>query len=166
MRSRRRRRPLKVLWLLATIASMAIVASQPVLGTAWSGWTYRLSMDPHGPEPDTDYCARAGIVNTAVNFGQMRSYNNSGDDCDGPFNTLPAGWMGVNVHGYRNNGFCSSTSYIWTNVATYGWQVSDNLCSNPAGQQEFYTHTYGAAYDGQGEEYYYLDVVVSPKQSY
>lgn len=149
--------------LLATLAVL-LVASQPVLGTAYSIWAYRLSMDPAGAEPDTDYCVRAGIIDTVINQTGIKAFENSGDDCDGPLNNLPATWLGSNAYGYRDGSLCGTTGYWYSNVVAASWQVLDNLCTNPAGPQEFRTKSFGRAWDG--DSYRTLDPVFSPFQNY
>ena len=143
----------------------AILVAQPVFATAYSIWKYGLSMDPHGSEPDTDYCARAGIIDNFVNQGAVRAYLNGGNDCVGTFNTLPSGWLAVKAFGFRDGSFCGETSMQWSNQATYSWAVWSDLCSNPSGSQEFRTYAWGNAYDGIGGEEV-IGGLYSPNQNY
>ena len=57
--------------------------------------------------------------------------------------TLPSGYLGARAQGYRDGQYCGQSSWSYSNVAAWGWQVWVWACSNPSGLQEFYTRANG-----------------------
>ncbi len=147
MRSQHRRRLIGAtlgIWVLMAQTGMVSADSR------YSGVTFEAWYDPIGAEPVTDYCARSGIVHEYRNYGQILAYTNGGGahDCAGSGNTMPAGWLGVMVEGYRSGAFCGqSDSYVNSSAAT-NWQLWDTTCTNPSGSQNFYTISLIFPYDG------------------
>lgn len=151
---------------IAVLVALLVAANPSVTlaGYASSGQQYR----------ETDWvngygyirsCLEAVITTTstyATNEGANYSRDNSGGVCDGA-ETLPAGWLGVTLDGYRDGSFCGTTNYYYSDSATAGFGVTTSLCSNPSGTQEFHTTVFGRIYMGAG----YLDIsgIAGPSQN-
>jgi len=121
---------------------------------------------PSGYGSLADYCFRAGIVDTASNRVDMQTHASG---CSGTARNVKSGYLGGKVTGYRDGAYCEVTNALYSNTATWGWQVSSNVCSNPSGTQEFYTVGYGAIYsDGSrgGTVGYVWSWRTSPSQNY
>jgi len=114
-------------------------------------------------------CDQSGIVDTARNYNQAVSkYYTVAGYC-GPTNiTLPSGYLGTQVSGYRDDGsggvYCGISSIYYSTVATSAWQLWITLCSNPSGLQAFYSVGYPYGFDGAG--YVSGRGTTSPRQSY
>lgn len=138
--------------LVAALFGTWVLLTQPglVVADAFSAQTYEAWYDPIGAEPVTDYCARSGIVDVARNYGQILAYTNGGGahDCAGAVNSMPTGWIGVSVEGYRNGVFCSQSGVFTNSSPQSNWQLWATQCSNPAGVQSFQTVSLIFPYDG------------------
>lgn len=145
-----RNRPLHWKTIMAFVSAW-LVLSQPSLVAAdvFSARTFETNLTPIG-EPNTDYCARSGVVATARNYGQVNAYANGGgaNNCAGAVNVLPAGWIGVRVEGYRDGAFCGTSMWSYTSSATDNWQLYATLCTNPAGSQNFHSRSFINVYTG------------------
>lgn len=161
---RKRRRPWR---LVAAIAASWLILAHAggVAASAWSAQTYETTYDPYGAEPNTDYCSRAGIVDTARNYAQVLAYLAGGSDCIGTTNQLPSGWIGVEALGYLNGSLCASSGFYYSTQAASNWQLYITLCSNPAGSQSFRTASIISFYDGTSGYRNYVGAT-SPTQSY
>lgn len=139
------------LMVLGALLSIATLFAQPslVLADVFSARTWEFHMTPSG-EPNTDYCARSGVVDTARNYGQVNAYTNGGGahDCVGSVNSLPAGWIGVAVEGIKNGASCGWSITYYSSSATDNWQLYATMCTNPAGLQDFTSKSIISAYDG------------------
>lgn len=139
--------------LIGAVLGIWVLLAQPglVLADAYSGVTFEAWYNPLGAEPVTDYCAKSGIVTTARNYGQILAYTNGGGahDCAGAVNTMPTGWLGVEVEGYRNGLFCGQSDTFTNSSDASNWQLWDNACSNPSGFQLFQTKSLIFPYDGE-----------------
>lgn len=137
--------------LVGAALVVAVLLAQPamVLGVQ-SAVVFVRNLDPIGSEPSTDYCATAGVVDTARNKGQVFAFTNGGGahDCIGATNTLPAGWMGIELQGLMNGGTCGWSNTSFTSVATSGWTYWVTICPNPAGLQQFVTRSWINIYKG------------------
>jgi hypothetical protein len=153
--------------LIGALAAALIILAQPaiVYADAFSSRTFEFWITPAG-EPTTDYCARSGIVDVARSYGQINAYVNGGGahDCVGTANSVPSGWLGVQVSGYRDGALCSTSSFYYSTSAANNWQLYVTLCSNPSGTQEFYSRSTIKAYDGQS--YWQSTGPFSPIQNY
>ena len=61
--------------------------------------------------------------------------------------TLPSGWIGLQVGGYRNGGLCGWQEQ-YNNQSDSWWVQQWNLCSNPSGTQTFYSDAAGLVWNG------------------
>jgi hypothetical protein len=78
--------------------------------------------------------------------------------------SLPPGWIGVAVEGFRDGGFCGRSDNIYnTTDSTYA-VVGHALCRNPSGFQTFRTDTDAFIWDGVGS-YSYRGWQLSPNAS-
>jgi len=138
--------------VIAAITGAWILLAQPalVLADAYSAQTYEFWLDPAGSEPVTDYCARSGIVDVARNYGQVLAYDNGGGahDCVGTVNSMPTGWIGVAVEGYRDGVYCATSQSYFNSSPASNWQLWATMCTNPSGIQNFQTVSLIFAYDG------------------
>jgi hypothetical protein len=134
-----------------TVVVSALLAMPPtVMADAFSAQVYRMNHTPTG-EINTDYCSRAGIVDTARNSSQVLAYAGGGaHDCLGTVNQVPAGWIATKATGYRDGAQCATSSYYYNTSAASNWMLWITLCSNPSGPQEFKTSSWIKAYDGAG----------------
>lgn len=108
---------------------------------------------------------QSAILDVARNYGQMVSKNYLGtSSCGGANRTLPSGYLGIGVEGYRNGALCGFSGIYYSNVATSAWQLWITLCSNPSGTQDFYTRAIGYGWSGSG--YVQSSGVYSPSQNY
>lgn len=157
--------PVKRSRILAVVLALMLASTSSVaFGTAYSSWGFFGTFNV-GPEGTADMCLRAGIIDIARNHGHIRSYaGGAPTGCTGDANVLPSGWLGVTLDGYRDGGFCGTTNYIYSNVATWGWIVEANLCSNPSGLQGFHTTTWGRVFNGGN--YVQIGGRTSPIQNY
>jgi hypothetical protein len=140
--------------LLGVVFAIVLLTTQSavVVGAeAMSGQTFEAWYDPLGAEPVTDYCARSGITDIARSIGQILAYTNGGGahDCVGSGNTMPTGWLGVSVEGYRNGVFCGQSSVYTNTQPAWNWMLWINVCSNPSGLQNFQTRSLIFPYDGE-----------------
>jgi hypothetical protein len=152
--------------MLAAIVITSLIG-QPavVLADVYSGQTFEVAFAPVG-EPVTDYCSKAGVVDTARNYGASFAYRNEGaHDCGGTTNPLPAGWIGVRVDGLRDGASCGTSSWYHSSQSAWGWQVWIAMCANPSGSQEFRTRSWLRYYDGS-EFYFQSQGPLSPIASY
>lgn len=146
-----------------------IVASAPSIamaGTSYSALTWRAKVNVSG-YGDTVTCLKARITtdgSNPVSFGgEIRVYDSIGNDCSGS-RTLPAGWLGVTLDGYKSGAFCGTTNYYYSPSATWIYEIGAlNLCSNPSGTQTFHTNVFGRVY--QGSFYYNIPGISSPGQN-
>jgi len=150
----------------AALGALLLLA-QPslVLADAYSPTVNRIVWTPTG-EPETDYCARSGIVTTARNYAQVLAYVNGGGahDCVGTANTLPSGWIGTRAGGYRDGVWCGVSGWHYSSQAATNWQLWVTMCSNPSGIQEFKTRGDITIYTGSG--YVSNTGPTSPAQNY
>lgn len=150
----------------AAIGALLLLA-QPslVFADAFSPQVNRIIWTPTG-EPETDYCARSGIVTTARNYAQVLAYVNGGGahDCAGTVNSLPSGWIGTRAGGYRDGGWCGVSGWHYSSQAASNWQLWITMCSNPSGIQEFKTRGDITIYTGSG--YVSNTGPTSPAQNY
>lgn len=146
---------------IGALLAAGLVFAQPILVLAdvFSARTFEINITPIG-EPNTDYCARSGVVATARNYGQVNAYTNGGGahDCEGSVNSLPAGWIGVRVEGYRDGGLCGSSAWFYSSVATDNWQLYATMCTNPAGSQNFHSRSFINVYKGDS----YTGALIGP----
>jgi hypothetical protein len=150
---------------VAALLACFVILAQPasVAATAYSALTYSFTWTPAG-YPQTSLCQQAGEVDVNRNNGtaQSRSYNTS---CAGSARTLPSGWLGINLDGYRDGAFCGSSGYYYSSSATWSWTLWVTLCSNPSGTQSFTTKARGVGYDGSSG-YWSGATTTSPAQNY
>jgi hypothetical protein len=139
--------------VFGAVMAVLLLWAQPalVLANVYSAQVWEWNLTPIG-EPNTDYCARAGMVDSARNYGQVLAYTNGGGshDCLGATNSLPAGWIGIKVEGFRDGGLCGTSSYYFSSQAASNWQLWITLCSNPAGNQNFQSRSFINIYTGAG----------------
>jgi hypothetical protein len=153
--------------LFALIPIAILVVPSPAFATAWGAWKYEITV-PSGFGTWTDYCLRAGIVDTAQNYVDMQS-RTSAATCTSATQNMPGGYMGGYVSGYKNGTLCGSSGTLYTPGTTWGFSVNATMCSNPSGTQTFSTTGTGYVYnDGsQGGTPGYLHFSrTSPNQSY
>ncbi len=107
-------------------------------------------------EPNTDYCGRSGVYHTALHYAQVLAYANGGgpNDCIGTVNQVPSGWIGMRAQGIRDGASCGYSGYWYNDYPASNWQAWVNICSNPAGSQNFRTAVTIKYYTGQ---YYFID---------
>jgi len=151
---------------MAVVVSLLLLA-QPasVAATAYSAVTHKFLWTPAGYTL-TNLCVQAGEVDVNRNYGQAQAWVFSGStNCSGTTRTLPSGWLGVFVEGYRDGAYCGSSGWYYSSQATWAWQLWITLCSNPSGQQSFVSYASGAGYDGS-TGYYRSSPVASPAQNY
>jgi len=126
-----------------------IFTAQPAWASASSPWRYDLTVWVNDPSYTANMCERAAILDTAVNLANVQTHSTS--SCTSSSLNVPSGYLGSNAYGYRDGSFCGSSGNYYSSTATWGFQVSYQACSNPAGTQTFYTIGYDAIYnDGSG----------------
>ncbi len=146
---------------LATVLLLVLALPSVAYGSAYTAWVKHATHDPVG-YPGTTHCSQAGIEDVAINVSHVRAYSSS--TCS-TTRVLPSGWLGVRAHGQRDGVYCASTSWFYSNRADYYWWVKSQLCSNPAGTQEFRTLADTRMYDGAGW-YFTHSIGPSPAQNY
>lgn len=151
--------------VLALLAAVALVAGRPVpvQATAYSLLTYVNHWIPPG-FPDTSLCGQSGMVDTARNYNQVVSKNYVANSCSGGNRSLPSGYLGTQVAGYRDGAFCGISTAYYSTTNTSAWQLWITLCNNPAGTQVFYSR--GWPYGWNGSSYVTGLGVTSPSQNY
>lgn len=145
---------------------VSIIPAGASWATAYSPWRYDLTVWVNYPAYTASLCDRAGILDTAVNLANVQSHT---VNCTSPSVNVPSGYLGVNAYGYRNGAFCASTGNYYNGSTTWGFQVTWQACSNPAGSQTFRTLAYGAIYNdgsGGGAVGYSWFSQYSPNQNY
>jgi hypothetical protein len=152
-------------WLLAWL-----LGAQPglVLGAEYfSAQVFIFNHTPAG-ELNTDYCARAGVVDTARNSSQVLAYANGGGahDCAGTVNQVPAGWLATKAVGFRDGQYCAGSSYYYNTSPASNWMLWITLCSNPSGTQLFKTAAYSRAYNGEDGYWNLGNYPISPNAPY
>jgi hypothetical protein len=150
--------------LIGALLGLWILLAQPaaVLATAYSPMTYAYEWPIPGGGVASK-CVQSGIVDVAQNYAQTVSRNYIPYSCSGASHTVPSGYLGTLVYGYRDGSFCGSSGIYYSNVATSAWQLWATECSNPAGSQTFKTLGFGYTWDGSG---YSSFSVWSPAQNY
>jgi len=93
---------------------------------------------------------------------RVRDY--SLQNCSEANRTLPSGYIGAKVAGYRDGLYCGESAWYYSNVATSGWALTATECSNPAGTQAFNTQGFGRFWTGT--TYTGFLTVTSPSQNY
>lgn len=106
-------------------------------------------------------CGQAGIVNVAVNYNQ--SLSKTTDSCAAS-KVIPAGDLGSSVYGYRDGAYCGHSTVHYSNVATAGWQLWQQMCTNGSGQQFFWT--VGRSYIWTNNGGYRFGEVTSPSEGW
>lgn len=150
--------------IIAVVMALMLASSSSVaLATAYSAWGYKGVFNT-GPTGNADMCLRAGMIDVARNHGHIRSWTTVPQGCTGNAKVLNSGYLGVTLDGYRSGAFCGTTGFIYSNVATSGWIVEANLCSNPSGLQGFNTTTWGRVFNGNN--YVQIGGMNSPIQNY
>ena len=137
-------RVLRARWLLAAVASMLFAAA----GAAQALW---VDSGLVGWSPDFMV---PGYGMTDVYLESTTHY----DDPDpGVYNSglvqagvsLPAGFIGADLEGYRNGGFCGEAE-DW-NSTTVSWMpIGRRFCTNPSGTQTFKTNAGMDIWNGNG----------------
>ncbi len=61
---------------------------------------------------------------------------------------MPAGWLGVNMAGYRSGGLCGFTWADYSTSQGNDFSKEYNLCTDPAGTQDFVTTAKGYLWNG------------------
>lgn len=153
--------------LVGVVPILILLAPTPAFATAWGAWVYEISVHTQA-YGWTDYCDRAGIVDTASNRIDMQTRANTAG-CSGAAKNVPSGYLGGKVAGYRNGAYCGTSSAAYSSTVTWGFLVYANMCSNPSGSQTFSTIGYGAIYnDGSagGSVGYIWNNESSPNQNY
>jgi hypothetical protein len=156
------------LGLMATIAGTAILMFPTLAyaGYATSGNLYRATVSVSG-YGTVRVCLEATITtngtNIVMNGGSTRVYDTSGLNCDGSW-SLPTGWIGVTLDGYRDGSFCGTSGYEYTSQATWQKTYSENTCTDPAGSQAFNTVVFGRVYNGSSG-YHNIPGVSGPSQN-
>lgn len=112
-------------WIRVALTALVVMllVAQTALGGAYSPQTYVLSLDPAGSEPGSDYCSRAGIVDTARNYSLGVVYLSGGNDRVGTTNQLSSGWLAVRAQGYRDGASCGYSSWYYTTEDSATWQL-------------------------------------------
>jgi hypothetical protein len=148
--------------LLAVTALLTLALPGLALATASSAWIKHATHDLPG-YPGTTHCTQATIEDVATNMSHVRAHN--GSLCTSPLRVLPTGWLGVRAHGLRDGTYCGDTSWWSSNRADSAWWVKQQLCSNPAGTQEFWTVADTRMFDGSSGYFTHLNIE-SPSQNY
>jgi hypothetical protein len=115
----------------------------------YSAKIFDINIQPIGEE-STDYCQDAAILHTAQNRSAIYAYISTGGthDCVGSGNYLPSGWIATQAQGFKDGASCGWSGWHYSSQSAYGWILWINLCSNPAGSQDFRTRAYGRIYSG------------------
>jgi hypothetical protein len=151
--------------LATTLIVVGVLLAHPavVAATAYSSLVAKANWYPPGYGQST-LCDQSGIVDTARNYNQAVSKYYTNGTC-GPTNiTLPSGYLGTQVSGYRGGVFCGVSSIYYSTVATSAWQLWITLCSNPSGLQAFYSVGWPFGFNGSG--YTSGGGTTSPSQNY
>lgn len=140
-------------------ASLLVFPSVTYAGNAYSAWMVNhVVVDGI----NRDSCIQAGIEDFAINLSYEKARQGF-DSCALPLVTMPTGWIGVQVWGYRDGSVCAQSAFWYSNAPSTSWWVRQQLCSNPAGTQEFKTRAFGALFDG---DFYQWWLANSPIQNY
>src|SRR5436309_4543274 len=113
--------------LAATLIVVGVLLAEPagVAATAYSSLVAKANWYPPGYSHST-LCDQSGIVDTARNYNQAVSKYYTNGTCGTTNITLPSGYLGSQVSGYRDDGFggvfCGISSIYYSNVATSAWQ--------------------------------------------
>lgn len=153
--------------LAAILAAVCLMLPMIVLaGYATSGNTYRSTVSVSG-YGSVRVCLEASIstngTNIILNGRATRVYDNSGANCDGA-RSLPTGWIGVTLDGYRDGAFCGTSGYEYTSGTNYQKDYQENTCSDPAGSQAFNTAVFGRVYNGT-TAYHNIPGISGPAQN-
>lgn len=110
-------------------------------------------------------CGRAGTVDVADHKAFV-SKSSSSTGCN--FISATAGTIGAQALGYKDGQFCAQTSFPVNNSTVTSYGVGNNqLCSNPAGLQNFFTCSKTKVKNnGVGNSYIYRNGPCSNEQSY
>jgi hypothetical protein len=153
--------------LALTLLLLAAVPGS-VTATAYSTLRYQDLWKPPGQSTWRTVCVQAGMVDVARNYGQIVVFSNSAQNCTAPNYSVPSGWIGTHLDGWRSSGgvdtYCGDTGIYYSTSATSAWQLWSYLCSNPSGTQSFFGYAHGVFWNGSG--YTYTGNVLSPSQNY
>ena len=156
-----RSRVIAALWIVFVLLAnpMAVAA------TAYSNLRWVGSWIPPGYAA-SDLCDQSGIVDTARNYNQAVSLHHLTNNyiCNQSNITLPSGYLGTQVAGYRDGTLCGFSQVYYSTVATSAWQLWITLCSNPSGLQTFYSAGWPYGWNGTG--YTSGGSTTSPSQNY
>ena len=151
--------------LLGALLGLWILLAQPaaILASAYSAMNYGGQwFIPGGGQASK--CGQSGIVDVARNYMQTVSRNYISGSCSGASHSVPSGYLGTSLYGYKDGSGCGYSGIYYSTVATSAWQLWITMCSNPSGTQTFYTLGYGWFYNTGG--YDLIGGFQSPSQNY
>ena len=153
--------------LIGAILGASLILAQPamVAASAWSLLTYWVAWPVPGASDFASVCGQSGIVDVATNYMQTVIKHYASNSCAGSSYTVPSGWIGSKVNGYKDGTICGQSSIHYSTVNTSAWQLWQAACSNPPGVQTWKTHGYGY-YLHAGSTYYQIGPIISPNQPY
>jgi hypothetical protein len=155
--------------IAAALIFSGVILAAPASADAWSGVVYELTTGAYYPQWWANNCLDAGVTNgTHYNDGVNYTYVEDGTNCSGIPGNMPAGFLEVQVAGYRDGSYCGETGYYTNSSSTSSLGVySPALCSNPGG-----THVYHTFVDALTEslingsyQYVYVGGLASPNQN-
>jgi hypothetical protein len=154
---------------IAGVVLAAFLAALPsvALATAYSPITYKITVWQGGRV--VNLCTQAGIIDVAINHSKAQSRISTGPNCTTALTNVPPGYLAVAVGGFRNGAWCGISSQYFNQQWSASLWVNWQACSNPAGNQTFYTHANGAIYNdgsGGGTVGYKWFTTTSPSQNY
>jgi hypothetical protein len=151
--------------LLAAFLGVWILLAQPavVMASAYSAMNYGGKWFIPGGTTASK-CGQSGIVDVAKNYMQTVSRNFITGSCAGGSHTVPSGFLGTSLYGYKDGSSCGGSGIYYSTVATSAWQLWITMCSNPAGTQAFKTLGYGWFYNSL--DYDLIGGFTSPIQNY
>jgi hypothetical protein len=154
---------------IAGLVLAALLAAWPSIAfaTAYSPITYKFTVWQGGRT--VNHCTQAGIIDVAVNHSKSQSRVSSGPTCTTALTNVPPGYLAVSVSGYRNGAFCGTSSQFFNQQYSASLWVNWQACTNPSGNQTFYTLANGAIYNdgsGGGSVHYHWSNTMSPSQNY
>jgi hypothetical protein len=155
----------RVITVALTFITTFAIGHEIAFASASSGEIYFVTTGPYFGG-NVDSCGIANINDTAYNEGWVLAHRSPGG-CGGTAVQMPAGWLGVAAHAWRDGAYCGATATSYSTVTISYWATGSALCSNPAGSQSFSTLAVASVWGPNGGGWqWYSGLIWSPSATY
>src|SRR3546814_16204685 len=112
---------------IAIACTLLLATPSTAFADASTGMSYRGPQSVPGVGL-TYVCEQSTIADVADNRAWTRTAVADGDFGCTPGQTVNSGYLGVQASGFRNGGYCGTTGYYYSNLATYQWEHDRASC--------------------------------------